>query len=101
MIFYVLTCACPCVVNAATAALRPGTTAGSFIRPVGCMVAPFQFSGVVGWNSGAANGGNAAPGPNNGCSLKKFVGFDIKPTSVTNWYLCFHIFFQFHIFFKH
>uniref|UniRef100_A0A1A9VG90 Uncharacterized protein n=1 Tax=Glossina austeni TaxID=7395 RepID=A0A1A9VG90_GLOAU len=56
------------IVNA-TGALRPGTTAGSFMRPVGCMVAPFQFSGVVGWNSGVANGGNAAPGPKSGGSL--------------------------------
>lgn len=63
-----LTCPCACVANV-TGALRPGTTAGSFISPVGCMVAPFQFSGVVGWNSAAPNGGKAAPGPSSGGSL--------------------------------
>jgi len=65
----ILTWACPCGVKA-TGALRPGTTpAGSFISPVGWMAAPFQFSGVVGWYSGAPNGGKAAPGPNSGGSL--------------------------------
>lgn len=68
--YLVPTCCCPCAAKA-TGPFRPAVIGGSFIKPVGCIGAPFQLSGEVGWYSGGPNGGNPVPGPKSGGSVKK------------------------------